>query len=69
MKSKLVICVLVALSASTIMASAQDTAGGGKRAVGEGRRLNAEPGTRTGYAMMPHERRPVGQPSGATAPA
>jgi hypothetical protein len=70
MKFKLVICVLVALSASPIIASAQDTAGRGKGAVGEGRRLNAEPRARTGYAMMrrERERRTVAQPELAVTP-
>jgi hypothetical protein len=71
MKSKLVICVLIALSASTIIASAQDPARGGKGAVGEGRRLNTEPRTWTGgYAMMrrERERRTVDQPELTVAP-
>jgi hypothetical protein len=76
MKSKLAIYVLVALSGSTIIASAQGSSGGGRGAAtipgagvraGEGRRLNAEPGTRTGYAMMRRERRTVGQPEPVTA--
>jgi hypothetical protein len=77
MKSKLAICVLVVLSASTIIASAQGPTGGGKGAVGaaaipgaevrvrEGRRSNAE-GTTTGYAMMRRERRTVRQPEPVT---
>ena len=78
MISKLTICVLVVLSASTIIASAQGPTGGGKGAVGgaaipgaevharEGRRLNAEPGTTTGSAVRRRKRRTVGQPEPVT---
>jgi hypothetical protein len=68
MKSKLVICVLVALSALPIIASAQATAG--KAAVGEGRRVNAEHHARMGYAMMrrERERRIVSQPEHTVSP-
>ena len=70
MKSKLVICALVALSASPIIVSAQATAGGGKAAVGEGRRVNAEHRARMGYAMMrrERERRIVSQPELTVSP-
>jgi hypothetical protein len=75
MKSKLVICVLLALSASTTIASAQGPAGRGRGAAtipgsdvraGEGRRLNSEAGRTRSFAMMRHGRRTVGQPESVT---